>query len=101
MTFDEFQQSVFRTANAEAPVSYFGLGLAGETGELVELVKKSEFHGRDIPIEKFVEEAGDVLFYLAALVGKKGLTLEDVAQANVEKLLKRYPNGFVPGGGIR
>lgn len=77
------------------------LGLAGEVGEVVELIKKHRFHGLPLDVERVKSELGDVLWYLADLASECGLPLCDVAHANVQKLSTRYPHGFVLGGGIR
>lgn len=71
------------------------LGLAGETGEVVDMVKKDLFHPhKTINPADLMLEIGDVLWYLAALAAAYGYTLEQCAVANVHKLNKRYPNGF-------
>ena len=80
------------------------LGLAGETGELVDAIKKWKYHqvGDEASVtNKVLAEAGDVLFYLTLILGDFGLTLEDATDYNYDKLWKRYPNGFIQGGGIR
>lgn len=69
-------------------------GLAGETGELVDALKKMIFHGHGIDREKLAEEIGDLLWYVAALCTATGLELSDVMRRNVAKLERRYPNGF-------
>lgn len=70
-----------------------GLGLAGEAGETVELVKKWAFHDRPLDRAKLTKELGDVLWYLTALARTQGITLEEVASENVAKLEARYPTG--------
>ena len=70
------------------------LGLAGEAGEVVELVKKHLFHGAELPVERLQEELGDVLFYLALLTGVTGNTLKGIAFANIWKLRQRWPDHF-------
>lgn len=71
-----------------------GLGLAGESGEVVELIKKAVFHGHDLDRLKLRKELGDVLWYLAAIATMCGLDLDDVAEGNISKLKARYPDGF-------
>ncbi|MEM7205359.1 MAG: nucleoside triphosphate pyrophosphohydrolase family protein [Planctomycetota bacterium] len=102
MNFSDYQKQARRTARhgPHADLNY-ALGLAGETGELIELVKKCAFHGKEIRTEDVQKEAGDVLWYLANLCAEFGIDLEDVAQANIEKLQRRYPDGFMDGGGVR
>lgn len=77
------------------------LGLAGETGEVVEIIKKAYYHGVGLDREKLKSELGDVLFYLDWLASLEGFTLQEVADANITKLKARYPDGFVGGGGNR
>lgn len=77
------------------------LGLAGETGEVVDIAKKRVFHGVEDPPGQLLDELGDVLWYLAWLAAQHGATLEEVAARNIDKLQKRYPDGFETGGGRR
>ena len=70
------------------------LGLAGEAGEFANLVKKMTAHGHPFDPEALEDELGDVLWYLAEAATASGLDLEHIAQGNVAKLLKRYPDGF-------
>lgn len=70
------------------------LGLAGEAGEVADLLKKSLFHGHQVDPATLRKELGDVLWYIAALATMSGLTLEEIAAANIEKLRRRYPQGF-------
>lgn len=70
------------------------VGSSGESGEVLELVKKNVFHRHAIDLPKFKKELGDVCWYLAGVCSVLGLDLSDVMQTNVDKLLERYPNGF-------
>lgn len=70
------------------------LGLAGETGELVDLVKKHTYHDHPLDTARVLLEAGDVLFYLTALVDQLGYGLDEVAEMNMDKLKARYPDGW-------
>ena len=70
------------------------IGLAGETGEVAELVKKGIFHQHGIDIETLKKELGDVLWYVAALCTQFHLNMSEIMQQNIEKLNVRYPNGF-------
>lgn len=96
MTLDEYQQQAGRTS---APAStqrlvITALGLAGESGEVVELIKKHLGHGHAFDVEALCKELGDVLWYVADLAALAGLSLSTVAQTNLTKLWARYPNGF-------
>jgi NTP pyrophosphatase (non-canonical NTP hydrolase) len=98
MNFSEYQKASERTMALHRDLkelrSNFAMGLAGEAGETVDLLKKWLFHGHTVEEDKLVKELGDVLWYVAALASSFGLNLDDVAKANVDKLLKRYPAGF-------
>jgi NTP pyrophosphatase (non-canonical NTP hydrolase) len=74
--------------------SNYAMGLSGETGEVVDVIKKEIFHGHPENKEKVKDELGDVLHYLSGLATMYGLTLEEVATHNINKLYKRYPQGF-------
>ena len=78
--------------HAEASVS--GLGIAGEAGEVADLLKKHLGHGHELDREKLKKELGDVLWYVTRIAQHFGMGLEDVARANVAKLRQRYPSGF-------
>lgn len=95
MNFNDYQKIAMRTANKECKnIANFGLGLSGESGEVVEIIKKHLFHGHELDKEKIVKEMGDCLWYLALGCEVIGVKLEDVIINNVEKLKIRYPDGF-------
>lgn len=77
------------------------LGLPGEVGELIDLIKKDICHSVPIDRNKLEKELGDVMFYLCALADHYGMPMSEVCETNRKKLEERYPNGFVPGGGNR
>lgn len=100
MDFKEYQKESSRTRNKSIPqhqeLLNYGLGLGGEVGELLNLVKKRQFHGSDNDenLAKILDEAGDVLWYLAGILEILGFSLDDVAEFNINKLKMRYPEGF-------
>lgn len=104
MTFDEYQQQALTTAIYPLPVVYPALKLNGEAGEVAEKIgkrirdAKSDFHDPRF-IEDMCKELGDVLWYLAALSYDLGLSLGDVAEANIEKLASRKARGTLQGSG--
>lgn len=100
LTFKEYQDSASRTAKP-SELQNWGLGLAGETGEVVELIKKAQYHGVKLNKDDLSKELGDVLWYISAIATESGLNLSDIANSNIEKLKKRYPHGFQLGGGER
>jgi NTP pyrophosphatase (non-canonical NTP hydrolase) len=70
------------------------LGIAGESGELVDLVKKSVVYHQPLKTGLVKEELGDLLHYIAMLISASGWTFEEVMEGNSVKLKKRYPNGY-------
>jgi NTP pyrophosphatase (non-canonical NTP hydrolase) len=102
MNFDDYQVAALRTAKRtlsgtparEREVLILGLGIAGEAGEVADLLKKGIGHEHGVDRDKLCEEIGDVIWYCAALADSYGLTLSKVVDVNVTKLLTRYPNGF-------
>jgi len=102
MDAKDYQQKAARTlienpgefTNHETMIIWTAMGLAGETGELVDLVKKGIFHRHGLDREKVKKELGDVLWYVAGLCSVLGFDMGAVMEANIEKLEKRYPNGF-------
>lgn len=93
-TLDYYQYQAARTAPCENQLATFALGVEGEAGEVADLVKKHIGHGHPLDVEKLKLELGDVLWYVAGLASVIGVTLSEVATANIAKLEKRYPNGF-------
>lgn len=98
MFFDEYQALTEKTLNRklskEDVVHYCVYGLSGESGEAIEVLKKHNFHGHELKLDKLKEELGDTLWYLARLAATFNLSLEDIAVNNIEKLKRRYPQGF-------
>jgi len=104
ITLDEYQENAKRTAQvSEDPnlMANWALGMAGEVGESVEIIKKHLFHGKPLDLKEVENELGDVLWYLSMLATQCGLSLNAIADKNLSKLESRYPNGFVKGGGNR
>jgi NTP pyrophosphatase (non-canonical NTP hydrolase) len=94
---DEFQTLAMRTAGDNKDDRWLAekmLGLAEEVGEVTGLVKKAEYHARAMDRDALRKELGDVMWYVAAIAEWYGFTLSEIATANIEKLRKRYPDGF-------
>lgn len=98
MKINEYQKAALRTAsgmNERYPRILNGvLGLAGESGECVDMVKKNLFQGHELEKDHMAKELGDVAWYLAVSADAIGYDLETILQMNVDKLMKRYPDGF-------
>ena len=97
-TMNEYQNLCLRTATVPMDEKImhltWSLALAGEVGELANRTKKVFLHGHPYDQEKVVEELGDILWYIAVYSHDIGVDLQEIAQKNVTKLEKRYPNGF-------
>jgi NTP pyrophosphatase (non-canonical NTP hydrolase) len=100
MTLDEYQQAALRTTNpalsSDAQLLDAAAGLAEEAGEVLGLVRKRAFQQREVSGERFTEELGDALWCLSVTANALGLSLGDVAGANLRKLEARHPRGFQP-----
>lgn len=99
MTFEEYTAAVMRTApptHAPGLLANLALGVAGEAGEVADLIKKQIFHDHDPDPDRLIEELGDVLWYVTALAYTLNVPLEEVARRNAAKLKARYPTGFDP-----
>ena len=98
LTLREYQAAAARTINGDLckreQLINMSLGLAGETGEVVDAMKKSLFHGHDLDAWELCEELGDLLWYIAGISGTLGVGLDLLGQRNVDKLKHRYPDGF-------
>ena len=105
MDLSEYQRLSRRTAEypREAWLAYPALGLAGEAGEVAEHAKKAiRDDGGEIGPERraaMAKELGDVLWYVAQLASELELDLDEIAQANLDKLLSRQRRGVLSGSG--
>lgn len=98
MNMNTYQKLAQRTARitteTEDKIMNGCMGLNGEAGEVIDLLKKHRFQGHELDREKMIEELGDVLWYCAELASGLGVELEEVARRNIDKLRRRYPEGF-------
>lgn len=97
MTGNEYQKAALRTAGTnshEALLMNGVMGLNGEAGECIDIVKKHVFQGHELDREKLAKELGDVAWYLAVTAHAIDYDLETVLKMNIDKLLARYPEGF-------
>lgn len=98
LTANDYQRMAMRTAGTYATdfdmLRNAAYGLNGESGEVIDLLKKHEFQGHELDREKLIDEAGDVCWYIALLGSALGVSLEEIMQRNVDKLKRRYPDGF-------
>ena len=98
MTINEYQELALRTLNPALTgrdVLINGvMGLCGEAGEAIDLVKKHLAQGHPLDREALLKELGDVAWYLAETAYALDADLESVLAGNIEKLRQRYPEGF-------
>jgi len=116
LTINEYQQLALRTeSRLEGPMSNARIkaynngltelkwadritqglmGLSGESGECLDMLKKCLFQGHILDVKHLAKELGDVAWYLAVAANAIGYDLETILQMNVEKLKLRYPEGF-------
>ena len=96
--FSEYQRQAMRTANRQLHRDEMLLnavmGMCGEAGEAIDLMKKHLAQGADLDIDRLVKEVGDCLWYIAEFAEASGVPLEEIAQRNIAKLKARYPEGF-------
>ena len=98
MNVNEYQELAMTTLNPELNkkdvLINSVMGLCGESGEAIDIVKKWLAQGHELDKERLSKELGDIAWYLAEAATALDLSLEQVLQANIDKLKKRYPNGF-------
>ena len=98
MTIHEYQDLAMRTLNPRLSqkdvLINAVMGLCGESGECIDIVKKWLAQGHDLDREKLAKELGDVAWYLAEAATALELPLEQILEANIEKLKRRFPEGF-------
>ena len=98
MTINEYQKLAMTTLNpalSERDVLINGvMGLCGESGEVIDIVKKHLAQGHELNREKIIDELGDVAWYIAEIATVLGVQLEDILTGNIEKLKRRFPDGF-------
>jgi len=108
MEFNEYQKRASTTADftgrpGEYPLMYSCMGLAGETGEVIEKVKKVIRNNggkmSEVEREAIKQEIGDVLWYLSQVARFCDIAFDDAAKANVEKLADRRARGMIRSEG--
>ncbi len=93
ISFNEYQKEAYKLISEEGKkdmVTNGVLGLAGESGECCDIVKKYKYQGHELDKEHLKDELGDVLWYIAETASGLNITLEEIALYNLNKLHKRY-----------
>ena len=98
MHLDTYQGLAGRTINHDLSATQWlwnaALGLAGEAGEVCDVLKKWQYQGHEFDEDALVNEAGDLLWYIAQLATAIDVPLSEIAARNIAKLQARYPEGF-------
>ncbi len=98
MTINEYQSLAMRTLNPALQkrdvLINSVMGLCGESGEAIDLVKKWLAQGHALDKAHLAKELGDIAWYLAEAATALDLPLEEILQGNIDKLKNRYPEGF-------
>lgn len=100
MTAREYQELCMRTASGVSAATPENLllqgvmGINGEAGEAIDIVKKSLFQGHELDRAHLIEELGDVMWYVATAAKALGVPLDVIMELNISKLRDRYPEGF-------
>ena len=98
MEINEYQKLAMRTLNPEIEkkelILNASMGLCGESGEVIDLVKKHRFQGHDLDDENLIKELGDVAWYLAEAATALNVNLSEILEKNIKKLENRFPDGF-------
>ena len=96
----EVSSQVFKSGingfNRNLRLLHAGLGMATESGEFLDGLKKHIFYGADLDTVNLEEECGDLLWYIAEALNALGVDMENVMKVNITKLRARYPGKFSP-----
>ena len=90
--YADFVKQLFNNKCSIGGLAHAAMGISGESGELLDAVKKHVVYGKPLDMVNVVEELGDLLFYVFAMMQEVGVTYDSVLDVNMQKLTKRYPN---------
>lgn len=95
MKIELYQKKSLRTMKIDdSTVQHCCLGISGEAGEVIDLIKKSIYYNKTLDRAKVTEELGDLMFYIVNLASALDIRMDTVLRMNVDKLYERFPNGF-------
>ena len=104
LTAAEYQVAAMRTSNDKLTIRDHvlngALGLFGEGGEVADIIKKAYMQGHPLDKAHIAEELGDVCWYVAEMATALGYSAEEIMRGNIDKLRRRYPEGFEVGRSI-
>lgn len=87
-------QIAYEIQAGEAHLAHMALGVAGEAGEVVDLIKKHVIYHKPLDHDKVVEELGDMLFYVQGICQEIGVDLQQILRHNIAKLTHRYGSAY-------
>jgi NTP pyrophosphatase (non-canonical NTP hydrolase) len=94
------EHTMNHSLSREQQLANAAIGLAGEAGEVADVLKKHLFQGHTLDREKLKKEIGDVLWYLELLYRETSLTQTECEAVVITKLLQRFPNGFTSSASV-
>ena len=104
MNINDYQKEAMKTLNPELNKKDIlinsVMGLCGESGEAIDIVKKWLMQGHDLDKDHLIKELGDIAWYLAEAATALDIPLDVILQGNLDKLHKRYPDGFSTNASI-
>jgi NTP pyrophosphatase (non-canonical NTP hydrolase) len=97
MNAEQYTVLALRTApitpnNLKHDLAHAVMGIGGEAGEVVDIVKKHIYYGKDLDRIKVLEEMGDIFWYANFIIHLLDSSWGEVFDMNIKKLEKRYPN---------
>ena len=99
--FDTFQSAASSTVKPSVVgnLTYFALGLCGESGEVAEQIKKAIREGHDVDSDKLMFEVFDTVWYASQILATQGISFSEMARRGLEKLRSRAERGVISGSG--
>lgn len=98
MDINQYSELALRTAKSLGSqvndAMHAAAGMAGESGEVIDIVKKSFAYGKTLDRDHLIEEIGDGLWYANLMIHTLGSSWEEVLSKNIAKLKARYPDGY-------
>lgn len=97
----EIEKYTFSSSGGVTPrIEHAIFGLVTEAGELMDEMKKAKIYGKEIDVINLVEEAGDIMWYLALLSDELNVPFEEIWDKNIKKLRARYPEKYIQGNAL-
>lgn len=98
--YQKMSERTWKKRDFDKAIHNVALGLTGEAGEFADSIKKAYYQGHSLSGTELAFELGDILYYVSVAANELGYTLEEIATMNIDKLYKRYPNGFSVEGSV-